>query len=169
MKTFITASVGWILLLGIFGLYAYGLTIAIQLTWTGTVPAGKYPEALSAAVNAVQALLLTNLGVLLGISVTKPNSPVARALMLQPATPPKQTDGNAEAAALAAPTDPLTLRDQIQMAALAIYIVGLIACTITWAHNDFTSESNKSIDVVTSSGKMLIGVALSYLTAVLRK
>lgn len=169
MKTFITASVGWILLLGVFGLYAYGLTIAIQLTWTGNIPTGKYPEALSAAVNAVQALLLTNLGVLLGIAVTKPNSPVARALMLQPATPPKPIEGGAQPAAFPVQVDPLTLRDQIQMAALAIYVIGLIACTITWAHNDFISESNKSIDVVTSSGKMLIGVALSYLTAVLRK
>ena len=167
MKTSITASVGWVLLLGIFGLYAYGLTIAIQLTWTGNMPAGKYPEALSTAVNAVQALLLTNLGLLLGISVTKPNSPVARALMLQPATLPKQQDGDLKAAV--APPDPLTLRDQIQMAALAIYIIGLIACTITWIHNDFTSDSSKSVDVVTSSGKMLIGVAITYVTAVLKK
>lgn len=169
MKTFITASVGWILLLGIFGLYAYGLTIAIQLTWIGDIPTGKYPEALSTAVNAIQALLLTNLGILLGISVTKPNSPVARALMLQPATPPKQQDGDLKAAALTAPPDPLTLTDQIQMAALAIYIIGLIACTITWIHNDFTSDSSKSVDVVTSSGKMLIGVAITYVTAVLKK
>jgi hypothetical protein len=168
MKTFITASVGWVLLLGIFGLYAYGLTIAIQLTWTGNISAGKYPEALSTAVNAVQALLLTNLGLLLGISVTKPNSPVARALMLQSATP-KQGEGDLKAAASVAPPDPLTLRDQIQMAALAIYIIGLIACAITWIHNDFTSDSSKSVDVVTSSGKMLIGVAITYVTAVLKK
>lgn len=162
MTGFFTASIGWILLLAIFGLYSYGLITAIDLSWTGDIPEGKYPEALSTAINSMQALLLTNLGALLGIAVTNPASAIARTLKLRSAS------SAAQGAALPAPPNPLNVREYIQLAALIIYVLGLIACTIGWGHDDFSSDSKHVIDVVSTSGKMLIGVALAYLTAVLQ-
>lgn len=169
MRAFITASICWILLAGIFGLYGYGLFTAIDLSWKGDIATDAYPDALSTAINSLQALLLTNLGVLLGITVTKPNSTLARTLMPGGFTRPVSAGTGALPAALPAPPNPLTLREQIQLVALVVYIAGLIACTIAWGHDKFTTDTKKIIDVVSTSGKMLIGVAISYLTAILSR
>lgn len=161
MKEFIIASIGWILLLGIFGIYGYGLITAIQLGWNGDVPKDEYPEALSTAINSVQALLLTNMGALLGITITQPNSALARTLKLRTSFSLRQG-----VAAIPNPTN-LTIRELIQLGALVIYVAGLIVCAIAWGHDGFVSDSTKIIDVVSTSGKMLIGVGLSYLAVVL--
>jgi hypothetical protein len=160
----VVAYIGWLLLIGIFGFYLYGMEEAIRLSWLGDVDKDTYPPALSTAISSIQALLLTNLGVLLGVSVANPTSAVARSMLLQNAV-----KSGPAAATLAPPTDPLELREKIQLFALGIYIISLIACTIGWAHDDFATDNNKIIDLVSQSGKMLIGVALAYLTAVLRK
>lgn len=165
MKGPITNYVGWLLLAGVFGFYVYGLGLAIDLSWTGNIAKGSYPAALSTAISSIQALLLTNLGALLGISVTNRQSSVAHALLLH--GPSTAGGGGAGAAQFPAPPDPLALREKVQLAALVLYILGLLAYLITWGHADFVSDDSRIVDLVSQSGKMFIGVAIAYLTAVL--
>ena len=154
MKSPIVASVGWLLIFSAISFYLYGITDAIILSWCSTapIPENKYPEAISATISSMQALLLTNLGVLLGISITKSNSAVAKNLML-----------HIKSESIIA--DPLTLRETIQLVALCIYIFSLIACLITWIHSNFCTTN--VVAVISESGKMFLGVVLAYLTAIL--
>ncbi len=159
MKNSLFNYVGWLLLISIFGFYAYGIIRAIQLSLWGQPH--DFPVALSTTISSIQALLLTNLGALLGISVVNPQSAVANALMLKPRN---KASGNLQVA----PPDPLMMRDKIQLAALVIYVVSLIACTITWMHFNFESDHHNMVDCVSESGKMFIGVCLAYLTVVFK-
>jgi len=159
MKNSLIAYVGWLLLLTAFAFYAYGLYQAIYLSW-GEGPIKKeYNEVLSVTVGSMQALLLANLGMLLGISVADPGSGVARQLMLNRAT---------STSVRAAIPPPLALKEKVQLFALVVFIVSLVICLITWMVDDFSSDSKNVISIVSSSGKMFIGVVLAYLTAVLR-
>jgi len=72
MKTVITSFVGWLLILSALAFYLYGIGDAIPLSWKGGIGEGDYPEVINTTINSIQALLLTNLGIVLGISVTKP-------------------------------------------------------------------------------------------------
>lgn len=87
MKNSVIAYVGWLLLFAAFGFYAYGIINAIQLSWGNGTITKEYNDVLSATVGSIQALLLANLGILLGISIANPNSNVARQLMLNSAKP----------------------------------------------------------------------------------
>jgi hypothetical protein len=161
MKNSIIAYSGWLLLITAFGFYAYGIIHAIQVSW-GSVPITKeYNEVLSATIGSIQALLLTNLGMLLGISVANPSSTVARHLMLG------RPIAQEQAISLAVPP-PLEVKEKVQLFALVIFIISLIACLITWAVDDFISKPEQVVSVVASSGKMFVGVVLAYLTAVVR-
>jgi hypothetical protein len=70
MKMPVTAFVGWVLIIAAFGFYLYGVADAIYLTLEGK--AETYNGVLSSSTSSIQALMLTNLGALLGISVTNP-------------------------------------------------------------------------------------------------
>jgi hypothetical protein len=63
--------------------------------------------------------------------------------------------------------NPLDIKEKMQLFALMIYIISLIACLITWAHNSFSSKPEDVVSVISESGKMFLGVVLAYLTAVL--
>ena len=159
MKGPIIAYIGWLLIVASFGFYVYGIYEAIALSWQKEdIIVGQYPEVLSTTIGAIQALLLANLGILLGISIAKPESGVAKSLML-----------NTSKTKLAGyvPPQPLQIKDKIQLFALVIYIFSLIACLITWGHDGFSTDSTKVISIISESGKMFIGVVLAYLTAVL--
>jgi len=157
MNNNVIAWVGWLLLVSALGFYVYGIYEAVHLSW-GETPIDKdaYPAVLSSTVGSIQALLLANLGILLGISIARPDSNVAKRMLLG-----KQDAAEAQS--------PLDLRDKVQLFALVLYIFSLIACLITWIHKDFSFDSTKVVSVVPESGKMFIGVVLAYLTAVLRK
>lgn len=161
MQNSITAYVGWLLLLSAFGFYAFGIGYAIHISWS-TVPITQavYPEALSTAISSIQALMLTNLGVVLGISITNPTSSLAKTIMLH----------NSKAAPSGVSEsipNPLAFREKIQLTAMVIYILSLIACLVTWGHDGFSSAGTDVLDTISQSGKMFIGVVLAYLTAVL--
>jgi hypothetical protein len=151
------ALVGWLLLISALGFYAYGIYSAIiqTLSSSDTQPI-IYPEFLSTTIGSIQALLLTNLGMLLGISVTSPTSNVAKFLKLT-----KQSQGVV--------SSPMELKEQVQLFALVIYILSLVACLITWISIDFNTDSKIVVSVITESSKMFIGVVLAYLTVVLSK
>ena len=159
MKSPVIAYVGWLLILAALGFYGYGIYEAIALSWKEVeIKDGDFPEVLSTTVGAMQALLLANLGILLGISIAKPNSNVARSLMLRTSRQ-REID--------LAPPPPIEIKDKVQLFALVMYIFSLIACLITWGHKDFSTESKKVVSIISESGKMFIGVVLAYLTAVL--
>lgn len=161
MQNSITAYVGWLLLLSAFGFYAFGVGYAINISWSKVpITQAMYPEALSTAISSIQALLLTNLGIVLGISITKPASSLAKTIMLQSNT-------GAQKGIIGTIPDPLAFREKIQLTAMVVYILSLIACLITWAHDGFSSASTDVLDTISQSGKMFIGVVLAYLTAVL--
>ena len=162
MKSPVIAYVGWLLLLSALGFYLFGIGQAIYLSWSAKdIGADAYSPVLESVISSIQALLLTNLGILLGISVAKPGSGVAQRLMLGA--------GSTKDALRLPITDPLLLREKVQLFALTLYILSLIACVVTWAMNHFSSETKDVVPLVASSGKMFFGVALAYLTTVLRQ
>jgi hypothetical protein len=157
MKNPIVSLTGWLLLLSALGFYGYGIGKAISLSWSLTPISDKdFPATIATTISTAQALLLTNLGILLGIAITKPTSVMASQLML-----------SRTKIALADVTDPLLIRDKVQLFALVIYILSLITCLVTWIKNDFSSNPAEVVPLVAESGKMFIGVVLAYLTAVL--
>lgn len=161
MQNSVTAYVGWLLLFSAFGFYVFGIGYAINISWSQTpITTALYPEALSTAISSIQALLLTNLGVVLGISITRPTSSLAKTIMLQ-------SNSNAQKGILEDVPNPLAFREKIQLTAMVVYILSLIACLITWAHDGFSSIGTDVLDTISQSGKMFIGVVLAYLTAVL--
>jgi hypothetical protein len=153
----IITLVGWLLLVSALGFYAFGVyqAIAQTLVSSDSQPV-KYPEFLATSIGSIQALLLTNLGILLGISVKAPTSGIARYLKL--------TGGTQGVTA-----SPLELKEQIQLFAMVIYVISLIACLITWVSVDFVTDSKLVVSLITESSKMFIGVVLAYLTVVLNK
>ncbi len=159
MKNPIVSYVGWLLVAAAAIFYGYGMYEAITLSWSKvTSPTTiDYPEVLSTTIGTMQALLLANLGMVLGISIANPNSALARSLMLN------------KDVKLLAPPPPLDVKDKIQLVALVIYILALIACLITWIVNKFSTDSKDVVSIISESGKMFIGVVLAYLTAVLSK
>lgn len=162
MKSPVIAYVGWLLLLSALGFYVYGIYEAIRLSWPDKhIGTDEYSPVLESVISSLQALFLTNLGMLLGISVAKPQSEVAKQLMLG-----RLGGNNAQALQV---TDPLLVRDIIQFFALALYILSLIGCVVTWAANHFSSKPEEVVPLVSASGKMFFGVVLAYLTAVLSR
>ncbi len=159
MKSPAVAYIGWLLIFAAISFYGYGIFEAIRLSWSKT-PIGEsdFPAFLATTISSIQALLLTNLGILLGISIAKPESGVAMQLMLGKIDKQKIT---------AEIKDPLEIKEKIQLFSLVIYIISLIACMITWAKNDFSSAPTDVVSLIAESGKMFIGVVLAYLTAVL--
>lgn len=161
MKSPVIAYVGWLLLASALGFYVYGIFEAVHIT-LGSKPLDdkSYSPVLSATMGSIQALLLANLGILLGISISKPGSGVAKQLMLNksfkedaiPDIPP-----------------PLELKEKVQLFAMVIYIISLIVCLIIWIKYDFSSDSKDVVSIIPESGKMFLGVILAYLTAVLSK
>lgn len=161
MNKSIVSLTGWALLIAALGFYLYGIGKALQLTFSALpITAGDYSPVLESLIASVQALLLTNLGVLLGISVTAPTSAVAQKMLLGRAAQGVQVQS------LELP-DPLTMREKIQLFALALYILSLVACVVAWAVNNFSDDQAKVVPLVSASGKMFFGVVLAYLTMVL--
>src|SRR5690242_17613691 len=130
MKNPVVSYVGWLLVLAAVIFYGYGIyeAIAMSLCEKTTAEPIAYPEVLSTTIGSMQTLLLTNLGIILGISIANPNSAMAKSLML---TKPK--DGLIEKA----PPPPMDIKEKVQMGALLIYIIALIACLITWGIKEF--------------------------------
>lgn len=122
-------------------------------------PIKFWPE-METLLSTIQSLLLANLGVILGISISKPESPLARAVLFS---------NKEQLKALSSVQDPIEIKDRIQLFALWVFLIVLIACLITWIKNDFCTKPSEIIPIVHESGKMFFGVVLGYLTIILRK
>lgn len=157
----IISYVGWILIAAALGFYIYGISNAVCLSWTGKeISTNAYPAVLASTMGSMQALLLANLGMVLGVSIAKPNSALANSVLLN-------SRGATEGQQASPP--PLEVREKVQLFALVIYLLALIGCLITWIHRGFSEDSKNIVPLIAESGKMFIGVVLAYLTAVLSK
>lgn len=159
MKTPFISYVGWFLLGAALCFYGYGIIDAIVLSWSD-ITAQKdiaYSDVLATSIGSMQALLLANLGMVLGISVAQPGSAISHALKLN-----KTGIGKV-------PPPPMEVKEQLQLFALLIYVLALTACLVTWIVNGFSVKATDVVLVIPESGKMFIGVVLAYLTAVLSK
>jgi hypothetical protein len=151
----VASMVGWLLVISAMAFYSYGLVEAITITLSITETNIKnYPEFLSTTMASIQAMLLTNLGVVLGISVTNPGSGMARAVRFTEAT---------------AVSSPLDSSDIIQLGAIIVFLLGLIACVVVWAIKDFSYDPKVIVSVIPESGKMFAGVVLAYMALALKK
>ncbi|MBL0356522.1 MAG: hypothetical protein IPP72_06310 [Chitinophagaceae bacterium] len=154
MKEKIPAITGWVLLLVAFAVYLYGIYFAIWMP----IPKGNtvyIPEPLDSILSSINAILLTNLGAVLGISVAKPSSGLARMTMIR---------SNA-----AIVQDPTTMREVIQYCAVIIYLIVLVVCFFVWAQNTFLEEGKIKpvVSVITQNGKTLFGVIAAYIAFIL--
>ena len=156
----VNALIGWILIgIGIL-FYLYCVCYALDISWNQKHGADNklllVPEGLDAAVTSINALLLTNLGAVLGISVTMPGSALSRNIL---PTSPLKGAGEIK--------EPMNSREQIQLIFLIVFLIALIACFITWIKLKFTSDSQIIAPYVAQSAKMFIGVVLAYLSFIL--
>ncbi|MFV0604957.1 MAG: hypothetical protein ACK5NK_03855 [Niabella sp.] len=161
MTTKLVSYVGWLLFLSAIAFYLFSMGQAIVLSWpfpqAPDNPA-KINPVLATTVSSIQAILLTNLGIVLGISISKPESNLAKAMTL--------TTSNVRTKALASPME---LKEKIQLFCVALFVIVLIACTITWIKNNFADDASEVAPVIAESGKMFTGVVLAYFTALLSR
>jgi len=155
----VVSYIGWLLLLSAFAFYGYGLYEAMRQTLQAPEVIIDYSTFLSATMGSIQALLLTNLGFVLGISVIKPTSGIAMALRL----------GKPDADIADAPPSPMDLKSQLQLVALIIYVLSLISCLVIWVMRDFSNDGAVVVPLISESAKMFVGVVLAYLSALFSK
>lgn len=155
-KNNVVAYVGWFLLAAAFGFYGYAMFEVVSATFKPTGVGKNISEVLTTTLSSIQALLLANLGIILGISISKPESRVARTMLF-----------NAPNTNLAETENPMQMASKVQLFAVIIYILSLIICLVAWGYKKFVTDAAEVVPVVSESGKMFIGVVLAYLTAVL--
>jgi hypothetical protein len=151
----LSAILGWLLLLAGLAVYLFGIIDAMFLAKPVTTAGQtilKIPDALETITTSIGAILLTNLGVVLGISVSKPASGLAKLTLI---------DTKIEV------PDPVTMREMIQFAAVLVYVVSLIACGVYWAVKGFEISPDKMVALIPQSAKTLLGVISAYLAYVL--
>lgn len=143
--------VGWLLLFSAVGFYLYGIVQAIVESFSEEI---SYNPYLLTTIGSIQALLLANLGAVLGIKFANPGSNIGRALSLTSRTSKEPLP------------PPLEGRDKVQLFALALFTLSLISCFITWIVKDFSINQQEVVSIIPDSGKMFIAVVLSYVTAI---
>jgi hypothetical protein len=138
--------IGSILLVIAFGVYLYGICCAIARKNLDSNY--NLNEPLNTLTATIDAILLTNLGAVLGYSVAKPDSALAYLTLLG------NTNKNMPS---------LSATDNIQIIASIIYLIVLIACFITWAIKKFSPDAKEIAPLVIQNSKALIGVITAYL------
>ena len=155
----IPSIIGWLLIILAFGLYSYGLGYGIYESFR-PIALGKvhsFPEPLDIMVSSIGAIFLTNLGAVLGISVTNPTSALAARTL------PLAKNIQREL------IPPMNVREQIQYLAVLVFLVGLISCFIAWACKCFHSEPEKILSIIPQQAKMFLGVVSAYTAFILGK
>ncbi|MBE5322284.1 hypothetical protein IM793_24255 [Pedobacter sp. MR2016-19] len=151
----VIALIGWLLLLSGLAVYLYGVTFAIFFS-TSVVENGtkvlKIPDALETVITTIGAILLTNLGAILGISIMKPNAAIAKIAMVGKDIELPES---------------ITVREKNQIAGVLFYIITLIACGVKWASATFKEVPNPVVVLIPQYGKTLIGIITAYLAFVL--
>ena len=152
-------SIGWILLTAAIGFYGYGVFEAATLSWN-KVPAAHdlvIPSALDSFTTAIGALLLTNFGAVLGISLTRKDSALASRMLLRRAGLNRQI-----------PFFVLAI-DNIQYALVILYLVSLIICLVTSIHNGFSADPKQVVPFVSQTAITFFGVLTAYLASLMAR
>jgi len=150
----IPSIIGWLLLAIAFSAYLYGVYYAIFTPFKGEDDKLSIPDPLDTLLTTLSAILLTNLGAVLGIAVSNPNSGLAgKTLLTRSITVPP----------------PLSQREFIQLIAVLIYLLAMVACFIDWAYSSFRVPLRPIVPFVSVTGKTLIGVITAYVAFVLGK
>jgi hypothetical protein len=155
----IPSIIGWLLIILAFGLYAYGLGYGIYESFQTRAPGTvlSFPEPLDIMISSIGAIFLTNLGAVLGISVTNPASALAARTL------PLAKNIQREL------IPPMNAREQIQYLTVLVFLAGLISCFIAWACKCFHSEPEKILAIIPQQGKMFLGVVSAYMAFILGK
>jgi hypothetical protein len=159
----LTAFIGWLLVAVAACLYIFGIYSAIfqpvpNLDVTGKLIGYRIAEPFDTLTSSISAILLTNLGAVLGISITQPQSALANKTLITTNS-------------LTVPP-PLTKKDVIQLAAIVIYILALTACFIAWTVLVLQKSGaaiKPLVPLVEQHGKTLIGVISAYAAFLLAK
>lgn len=152
----LSALIGWVLILIGLGIYLYGIYYAIftpiqVFDMAGNLVQLKIPETLDTLTTTIGAILLTNLGAVLGISLSQPKSALANRTSFSKAS--------------LEISEPMNKREILQYIAVLIYLTVLFACFITWAFYSFqtSGEAKPIVSLVEQYGKTLIGVITAYI------
>lgn len=141
----ITNLLGLLLLIGCLA-YLYGIGYACVISWNSEKTNFEIPSFLSNTLTSLAALFSTNLGAVLGISASNPNSRLRKT----EAWNPLKTWKN--------PSTP-----DFQVIICYVYILSLFACSIVWAHREFTTDVNKINALIPELTKSLLGVVVGVL------
>lgn len=138
-------------LLGLFiylgcAFYIYGIALACIKSWPPGAVDFDFKVFLATTVTSIAALLATNLGAVLGITITNPNSSFHKTKTWNP---------------LSAITNPEP--NKYQVIAIYVYVASLLACTIVWGKKGFTEETTHIIPIIPEMTKTLIGVIIGSL------
>ena len=138
-------------LLGLFifigcAIYIYGIVLACIESWPKHPSPYEIPVFLSTTVTSIAALLATNLGAVLGITITKSNSLFGESKTWNPLTAFSEPE----------PTN-------FQATACYIYVLSLIACGIVWAYRGFEPDPTLIVPLIPEMTKSLLGVIIGVL------
>jgi hypothetical protein len=141
----ITYLLGVLIFIGC-GTFIYGIVLACIHSWPCTNGLYEIPPFLSSTVTSIAAVLSTNLGAVLGIAATNPNSGFRDSSAWNP---------------ISFFTNPTP--SVIQTIACYVYILALIIAAIVWAHRDFIADASKIVPLIPELTKSLLGVIVGVL------
>ena len=130
--------------------YGYGIAEACIVSWPKVVIQAKMPEFLTNVVTTLATVLATNLGAVLGITFTNSSSPLRNSKNWNPLN-------------VFSENSPTVL----QTAACYIYVVGLLAAAVTWAHKDFSPNPVDTVRLIPDLTKSLLGIIAGALVVAL--
>ena len=131
--------------------YLYGIFKACWISLQKNPVVSDMPAFLSSTITSIGAVLATNLGAVLGITITKA-SPEFSEAVLHPL--------------IAFTTLSVT---SVQVIACYLYIISLVAVSIVWGKKDFTPDPNKVVSTIPELTKTFLGVIVGVFAITLAK
>lgn len=147
----ISYLLGFLIFVGC-GAFVYGIALACIVSWPTDSTNYEIAAFLSSTVTSIGAVLSTNLGAVLGITVTNTGSRFSDTREWNPIR------------FFSNPSPTI-----IQIMACYVYILALIVASVVWAHRDFTVEANKIAPLIPELTKSLLGVIVGVLAISLNK
>ncbi len=128
------------------GAYVYGIAQACIKSWPKDGADYEVAAFLTSTVTSIAAVLSTNLGAVLGITVSNPTSKFRTTEAWNPVSFFKSPSPSV-----------------IQTIACYVYILSLITAGIVWAYRDFTEDPDKIVPLIPELTKSLLGVIVGVL------
>lgn len=128
-----------------FALYIFGIAKACIMS-IGDSGDVEFNQVLSGAVTSIAAVLSTNLGAVLGISVSNPKSEFRKLSTWNPSS-------------IFVNSDPTTF----QTIGCYVYIISLLVAAIVWAYKDFTTDPKDIVPLIPELAKSLLGIIVGVL------